>query len=56
MGEWRYRDHWSSSTIREPLQAESPLALSRKEVAFWCEVCVALVTTGVQPEEELIAQ
>jgi hypothetical protein len=55
IGEWRYRDHWSISKIRAQLQAESPLSISLKEVALWCEVCLALVTTVVQHDKELIA-
>ena len=42
--------------MREQLQAESPLSISLKEVALLCEVFLALVTTVVQHDEELIAQ
>jgi hypothetical protein len=56
MGEWRYRDHWSIRKMREPLQAESPLSIALTEVALWCEVLLALVTTVVQHDNELIAQ
>jgi hypothetical protein len=56
IGELRYRDNLSISKIREQLQAESPLSISLKEVALLCEVFLALVTTVVQHDEELIAQ
>ena len=56
IGELRYRDHWSISKMREQLQAESPLSISLKEVALLCEVFLALVTTVVQHDKELIAQ
>jgi hypothetical protein len=56
IGEWRYRDHVSIIKIRDQLQTESDLSISLKEVAVLCEVFLALVTTVVQHEEELIAQ
>jgi len=42
--------------MREQLQTESHLAISRKEVALLCEVFLALVTTVARQDEELIAQ
>jgi hypothetical protein len=56
MGELRYRDNLSITKIRDQLQTESHLAISLTEVALWCEVFLALVTTVAQHDEELIAQ
>jgi len=39
IGEWRYRHNGSMIQIREQLQTESKLMISRKEVAWRCEVC-----------------
>jgi hypothetical protein len=56
IGELRYRDHLSITKIRDQLQTESDLSISLKEVALLCEVFLALVTTVVQHDKELIAQ
>jgi hypothetical protein len=55
MGEWRYRNNWSIIKIRDPLQTESHLSRSLNEVAWLCEVFLALVTTVARQDEELIA-
>ncbi len=56
IGELRYRNNLSIIKIREQLQTESHLSISRKEVALLCEVFLALVTTVARQDEELIAQ
>jgi hypothetical protein len=56
MGEWRYRDHLSITTIRDQLQLESQVSRSLKEVALLCEVFLALVTTVAYQDQALVEQ
>jgi hypothetical protein len=56
IGELRYREHLTITKIREQLTREAHLSISLKEVALLCEVFLALVTTVVHHDEELIAQ
>ena len=56
IGEWRYRHNVSIIKIRDQLQTESKLMISLKEVAWRCEVFLALVTAVVHHDEELIKQ
>jgi len=52
MGERRYRDHGSITKLRGPLQRESHLSISLTEVAWRCDVCLALGTTGARQDQE----
>ncbi len=56
LGELRYRHNLSITKIQAQLQAESQLSISLKEVAWLCEVLLALVTTVAHQDEELIRQ
>jgi hypothetical protein len=56
IGELRYQHTLSIPKIRDQLQTESPLSISRKEVSLLCEVFLALVTTVAHHDEELIRQ
>jgi hypothetical protein len=53
-GELRYPHHWSMTKMQAQRQAESPLAISLKEVAWLCEVFLVLVTTVAQHDEARI--
>jgi hypothetical protein len=54
IGERRYRDHVAITKIPEPLEREAHLSIARKEVAWLCEVLLALVTTVAHHDAELI--
>jgi len=54
IGERRYRDHMSITKMRDQLKSDSNLAISVKEVAWLCEVFLALVTTVARQEPALI--
>jgi hypothetical protein len=54
IGERRYRDHMSITKMRDQLKSDSNLAISVKEVAWRCEVFLALVTTVARQEPALI--
>jgi hypothetical protein len=54
IGELRYREKAALTQIRAHLPAESPLAISRPEVAIGCEVFLAVVTMVARQDQALI--
>ena len=56
IGELRYHNNLSITSIRSQLQTESNLSICIKEVALLCEVFLALVTTVARQDQELIEQ
>lgn len=53
-GERRYRDHWSSTTLRGQRARDSTRARSRPEVAGLGAVGLAWVTTGARQDQALL--